>query len=64
MPNGPVALGLLSPRGEKAVLTVPIEVLMRVTSNPFFPYMARRVSEWVSAMAAVGSLQSSVVSPQ
>ena len=47
MPNGPVALGLLSPRGEKSVLTVPIEVLMRVSSNPFFPYMARRVSEWV-----------------
>ena len=47
MPNGPVALGLLSPRGEKSVLTVPIEVLMRVSSNPFFPYMARRVSEWI-----------------
>jgi len=44
--NGPVALGLLSPRGERSVLTVPIEVLMRVSSNPFFPYLARRVSEW------------------
>jgi alpha-beta hydrolase superfamily lysophospholipase len=48
LPNGPVALGLLSPRGERSVLTVPIEVLMRVSSNPFFPYMARRVDEWVS----------------
>jgi alpha-beta hydrolase superfamily lysophospholipase len=46
-PDGPVALGLLSPRGERAVLTVPIDVLMRVTSNPFFPYMAQRMSEWV-----------------
>jgi hypothetical protein len=46
-PGGPIALGLLSPRGERAVLTVQIDVLMRVTSNPFFPYMARRVSEWV-----------------
>ena len=46
-PNGPVALGLLSPRGERSVLTVPIEVLMRVSSNPFFPYMARRVEEWI-----------------
>ena len=46
-PDGPIALGLLSPRGERAVLTVPIDVLMRVTSNPFFPYVARRVSEWV-----------------
>jgi alpha-beta hydrolase superfamily lysophospholipase len=46
-PGGPVALGLLSPRGERAVLTVPVEVLMRVTSNPFFPYISRRITEWV-----------------
>jgi alpha-beta hydrolase superfamily lysophospholipase len=46
-PDGPIALGLLSPRGERAVLTVQIDVLMRVTSNPFFPYLGRRVSEWV-----------------
>ena len=32
-PTGPVTLGLLSPRG-KSVLTVPVEVLMRVSSNP------------------------------
>ena len=42
-----MALGLLSPRGERAVLTVPVDVLMRVTSNPFFPYLAESVSEWV-----------------
>ena len=47
LPEGPIALGLLSPRGERAVLTVQLDVLMRVTSNPFFPYIARRVSEWV-----------------
>ena len=47
--DGPVALGLLSPRGERAVLTVPIEVLMRVSSNPFFPYLAERLSAWVQA---------------
>jgi alpha-beta hydrolase superfamily lysophospholipase len=45
--DGPVALGLLSPRGERAVLTVPVDVLMRVTSNPFFPYLAERLSAWV-----------------
>jgi len=39
-PGGPVALGLLSPRGERAVLTVPVDVLMRVSSNPFFTYLA------------------------
>jgi alpha-beta hydrolase superfamily lysophospholipase len=45
--DGPVALGLLSPRGERAVLTVPVDVLMRVTSNPFFSYLAERLSTWV-----------------
>jgi len=47
-PTAPVALGLLSPRGEKSVLTIPIEVLMRVSANPFFPYLARRASEWTT----------------
>ncbi|HET9568944.1 MAG TPA: hypothetical protein VFP16_11275, partial [Vicinamibacterales bacterium] len=47
-PTGPVALGLLSPRGERSVLTVPVEVLMRVSSNPFFPYLAQRLSAWVN----------------
>jgi alpha-beta hydrolase superfamily lysophospholipase len=47
-PTAPIALGLLSPRGERAVLTVPIDVLMRVSSNPFFPYVASRVSDWLN----------------
>jgi hypothetical protein len=47
-PAAPVALGLLSPRGERSVLTVPVEVLMRVSANPFFPYLAKRVSDWVA----------------
>ena len=41
-----VRLGTLSPRGEKAVLTVPVETLMRVSSNPFFPYLAERLASW------------------
>jgi len=45
--GGPVALGLLSPRGERAVLTVPVDVLMRVSSNPFFPYLAQRLGDWL-----------------
>jgi hypothetical protein len=31
-----IRLGLLSPRGEKAVMSVPSERLMRLTCNPFF----------------------------
>jgi alpha-beta hydrolase superfamily lysophospholipase len=42
-----VALGRLSPRGEKAILTVPVDTLMRVSWNPFFPYMAGRIGELV-----------------
>jgi alpha-beta hydrolase superfamily lysophospholipase len=45
---GSVSLGRFSPRGEKSVLIVPEEVLMRLTWNPFFPYMAQRVERWVT----------------
>ena len=41
-----VRLGTLSPRGERAVLTVPVDTLMRVSANPFFPYLAARVTSW------------------
>ena len=46
---GSVSLGRLSPRGEKSVLIVPEEVLMRLTWNPFFPYLAQRVERWVES---------------
>ena len=42
-----VRLGLVGPRGEKSVLSVPIEQLMRLTWNPFFPYVETRVREWI-----------------
>ncbi len=42
-----VRLGTLSPRGERAVLTVPLDTLMRVSSNPFFPYLAARLTAWM-----------------
>ena len=46
---GSISLGRLSPRGEKSVLIVPAEVLMRLTWNPFFPYLAQRVERWVES---------------
>ena len=46
-----VHLGLLSPRGERAVLVVPMDVLMRVSSNPFYPYLEERTLEWVTTKA-------------
>jgi alpha-beta hydrolase superfamily lysophospholipase len=38
-------LGLLAPRGERGVLTVPIDQLMRLNCNPFFPYQEARIRE-------------------
>jgi alpha-beta hydrolase superfamily lysophospholipase len=38
-----VRLGLLAPRGERGVLTVPIDQLMRLNCNPFFPYQEARI---------------------
>jgi alpha-beta hydrolase superfamily lysophospholipase len=42
-----VRLGTLAPRGEHNVLVVGVADLMRLSSNPFFPYMAERLKEWV-----------------
>lgn len=50
--SGGPTLGQLSPRGERAVLTVPVDVLMRVSWNPFFDYMAGRVRETVEGTAS------------
>ncbi len=41
--------GASVPRGEKSVLIVPEEVLMRLTWNPFFSYLAQRVELWVKS---------------
>ena len=41
-----IQLGTLGPRGERSVLTVSFDSLMRLTWNPFFPYMEERVKEW------------------
>jgi alpha-beta hydrolase superfamily lysophospholipase len=40
-----IRLGLLAPRGERGVLTVPVDQLMRLNCNPFFPYQEERIRE-------------------
>jgi len=45
--DGPIRLGILAPRGERAVLTVPIDTLMRISYNPFFTYIEARTRAWV-----------------
>ncbi len=44
-PSDVVRIGALAPRGEWAAMAVPASTLMRLTSNPFFPYVEARVRE-------------------
>ncbi|MDN3514090.1 MAG: alpha/beta fold hydrolase [Candidatus Brocadia sp.] len=43
--KGAFVLGMVEPRGEKGVLEVPADQLMRLRYNPFFAYMERRIVE-------------------
>ena len=38
-----INLGDLAVRGERSVLIVDLDTLLRVSSNPFFPYMLQRI---------------------
>jgi alpha-beta hydrolase superfamily lysophospholipase len=40
-----VRLGAVAARGERGVLTVGPDALMRLSSNPFFPYLLARIEE-------------------
>lgn len=40
-------LGSLELRGERTLLSVPVEQLMRLRYNPFYPYLERRAVEFV-----------------
>jgi hypothetical protein len=40
-----VRLGAIALRGERGVLAIGLESLLRVSSNPFFPYLLERVTE-------------------
>jgi hypothetical protein len=49
----------LAPRGERNVLITSLDALLRVASNPFFPYLVERIQEGIdhpaSTSAAVGA---------
>ncbi|MDP3553887.1 carboxylesterase [Methylocystis sp.] len=44
-----VHLGSLAPRGERGTLIVSLDALLRMSSNPFFSYMAQRIEEHLPA---------------
>lgn len=50
-----VNLGTMTTRGEVGVLILPLDSLIRVASNPFFPYMRDRIEENVGGRPESGS---------
>jgi alpha-beta hydrolase superfamily lysophospholipase len=47
-----INLGALAPRGERNVLIASLDALLRVASNPFFPYMLGRIEEGMDGRKA------------
>jgi alpha-beta hydrolase superfamily lysophospholipase len=45
-------LGAIATRGERGVLVMSIDSLARMSSNPFFPYLMRRIEEGLPPPAA------------
>jgi len=43
-----ISFGTLSLRGESAVLIMGLDSIMRATSNPFYPYMIKRIDHQIS----------------
>lgn len=46
--NFGVNLGAIAPRGERNTLIASLDALLRMSSNPFFPYMIERIVEDIS----------------
>jgi alpha-beta hydrolase superfamily lysophospholipase len=46
-----IHLGALAPRGERGVLIVNLDALLRVSSNPFFPYELGRIEQTIRPKA-------------
>ncbi len=47
-----IRLGALAVRGERGVLVTSQEALTRLQSNPFFPYLLRRIDQGIDASAS------------
>ena len=42
-----IALGTIAARGERGALIVSLDSLLRMSSNPFFPYLIERIEEGI-----------------
>jgi hypothetical protein len=45
MPN--IRIGDWAPRGEKGLLAISMNNVMRLRFNPFLPYQRERIRDWV-----------------
>jgi len=52
--NFGVNLGAIAPRGERGVLVLDLDTLLRASSNPFFPYMLERIDGSIGASKGAG----------
>jgi alpha-beta hydrolase superfamily lysophospholipase len=50
-----VRLGAMAARGERAVLVVSLDALVRMSSNPFYPFMMGRIEEGIPADKAAAA---------
>jgi alpha-beta hydrolase superfamily lysophospholipase len=48
-----IQIGMLEPRGERGLLSVPADQFARLRSNPFFPYIEQRLVEITGNPAAL-----------
>ncbi|HYN38439.1 MAG TPA: alpha/beta hydrolase [Rhodospirillales bacterium] len=44
-----IGLGALATRGERETLIIDLDALLRLSSNPFFPFMLERINEGIPA---------------
>jgi len=47
--NFGIHLGAIAPRGERGVLIVNLDALLRASSNPFFPYVLERIDQVIAS---------------
>lgn len=54
-----ISLGAFVPRGERGALTISLDSMFRISSNPFFPYLLARIDEAIAESLHAHSTQSS-----
>ena len=52
-----IHLGAVVPRGERGALIVSLDSLLRLSSNPFFPYLVERIEEAIVADSTAPPVQ-------